>query len=125
MSLYEKYHENTLDIIQENPYRLIYDIEGFGFKKTDELAMKLGFKIDNIERLKALLIFTMMNLSNQFGLTYLTKEQLLSSSYRYGLENSNINKKEQGASPYSFVVFLDWLVLATGLISTFSLSMYK
>ena len=91
MSLYEKYHENTLDIIQENPYRLIYDIEGFGFKKTDELAMKLGFKIDNIERLKALLIFTMMNLSNQFGLTYLTKEQLLSSSYRYGLENSNIN----------------------------------
>ena len=88
MTLYEKYQENTLSIIQENPYRLIYDIEGFGFKKTDELAMKLGFKIDYIERLKALLVFTMLNLSNQFGLTYLTKEQLLQSSYRYGLENS-------------------------------------
>ncbi len=90
MSLYDKYHENTLEIIQENPYRLIYDIEGFGFKKTDELAMKLGFEIDHLERLKALLVFTLINLSNQYGLTFLTLEQLLQSSYRYGLENTQL-----------------------------------
>jgi exodeoxyribonuclease V alpha subunit len=64
MELYEKYHENTLEIIEENPYRLIYDLDGVGFKKADELAMKLEFPLDHSERLKALLVYTMRNVCN-------------------------------------------------------------
>ena len=56
MKLYDKYHYETLDIIEKNPYQLIYDLDGFGFKKADELAMKIGFSVDNVERLKALLV---------------------------------------------------------------------
>lgn len=91
MKLYEKYHYETLDIIEKNPYQLIYDLEGIGFKKADELAMKLGFSVDNIERLKALLVFTMNNVCNQYGLTYLTSNQLLVSAYNYALTETNIN----------------------------------
>lgn len=90
MKLYEKYQFETLEIIENNPYQLIYDLEGVGFKKADELAMKLGFSLDHKERLKALLVFTMTNLCNQYGLTYLTAEQLITSAYNYALTETNI-----------------------------------
>ena len=90
MKLYEKYQYETLDIIEANPYRLIYDLEGFGFKKADELAMKLGFSLNDKERLKALLVFTMNNVCNQYGLTYLTSNQLITTAYNYALTETNI-----------------------------------
>lgn len=90
MELYEKYHENTLEIIEENPYRLIYDLDGVGFKKADELAMKLEFPLDHSERLKALLVYTMRNVCNQYGLTYLNVNQLLTAAYNYALTETNI-----------------------------------
>ena len=34
--LFEKYREKTLDVIHENPYQLVYDIEGFGFERADQ-----------------------------------------------------------------------------------------
>ena len=91
MKLYDKYQYETLDIIENNPYKLIYDLEGFGFKKADELAMKLGFSVDNIERLKALLVFTMNNVCNQYGLTYMLVEQLTVTAYNYALTETNID----------------------------------
>ena len=91
MKLYEKYQYETLDIIEKNPYQLIYDLEGVGFKKADDLAMKLGFKEDNKERLKALLIFTMNNVCNQYGLTYMTSNQLVTTAYNYALTKTNIS----------------------------------
>ena len=90
MKLYEKYQYETLDVIESNPYRLIYDLEGVGFKKADELAMKLGFSVDHKERLKALLVFTMNNVCNQFGLTYMTSNQLITSAYNFALGETNI-----------------------------------
>ena len=90
MKLYEKYQYETLDFIEKNPYQLIYDLEGFGFKKADELAMKLGFSVDNKERLKALLVFTMNNISNQYGLTYMNSNQLVTTAYNYALTDTNI-----------------------------------
>ena len=91
MELYEKYREETLDIIEENPYRLIYDLEGIGFKKADELAMKLNFPLDHKERLKALLVFTMRNICAQYGLTYLNTNQLITTAYNYALAKTNIS----------------------------------
>ena len=91
MKLYEKYSYETLDVIESNPYQLIYELEGIGFKKADELAMKLGFSVDHKERLKALLVYTMNNVCNQYGLTYLTSNQLITTAYNYALTETNIN----------------------------------
>lgn len=91
LKLYEKYHDKTLTVIKENPYQLIYDLDGFGFKKADDLAFKLGFMPNNIERLKALLIFTLLQTAQSYGLTYLTVEQLFNSSYQFGLKNTNLD----------------------------------
>ena len=37
-SIYQTYQEETLSVIQENPYQLVEDIEGVGFKRADNIA---------------------------------------------------------------------------------------
>lgn len=91
MEMYEKYQDKTLMIIEENPYRLIYDLEGVGFKKADDLALKLNFPLDHKERLKALLVYSMRNVTSMNGLTYLDINQLIQASYNYALTNTNVS----------------------------------
>ena len=41
----------------KNPYRLIDEVEGIGFKRADEIAFKLGFSEDNPLRIEAAILF--------------------------------------------------------------------
>ena len=43
-SIYQTYQEETLSVIQENPYQLVEDIEGVGFKRADNIAEKSAFR---------------------------------------------------------------------------------
>ena len=81
--IYEKYQGDTLDIISNHPYQLIYDFEGVGFIRADDLAMKVGISLDNEERIMAALIYSFMNVSQNYGLTYLTEAQLISTTSRF------------------------------------------
>jgi exodeoxyribonuclease V alpha subunit len=78
--LYEVYGDAAANRVEENPYRLIYDIEGYGFKKADALALSLGFKENDMLRIKSALIYTLTYVCYQQGFTYLTKEQLINST---------------------------------------------
>ncbi len=51
--IYKTYGNSALDIIKNNPYRLVEDIWGIGFKSADSIALKMGLKPDSIERIKA------------------------------------------------------------------------
>ena len=42
--------ELAIDVVKENPYALIRDIRGIGFKKADEIAMQMGIPSDDIRR---------------------------------------------------------------------------
>lgn len=42
MKLYRTYGSQTIKIVEEDPYRLIDDVFGIGFKKADEIAGKIG-----------------------------------------------------------------------------------
>ncbi len=42
MRIYQSYKEQTLEIIQKNPYQLVEDVEGVGFGRADELGHQLG-----------------------------------------------------------------------------------
>ncbi len=78
--LYEVYQDKAANIIEENPYCLIYEVEGFGFKKCDALALNLGYKENDIKRIKAAILYTLSYVCYQQGFTFLTLEQLLNSS---------------------------------------------
>ena len=71
MTIYNKYKSNTLNIINENIYRLIEDIKDFNFKKIDTIALKQEYKRDDKRRVNAAIITTMEELCNTIGHCYL------------------------------------------------------
>ncbi|MDE7100904.1 MAG: hypothetical protein K2O05_03520, partial [Anaeroplasmataceae bacterium] len=75
--LYEVYGNESAIRIEENPYCLIYDVEGYGFKKADSLALRLGIKENDKLRIKEALKYTLNAVCYQQGYTFLTKEQLI------------------------------------------------
>jgi len=53
MRIYQTYREEAVNLLTENPYRLIEEIEGVGFQKADELGKNLGITGDHPSRIKA------------------------------------------------------------------------
>lgn len=86
-TIYQTYKEKTLEIIQENPYQLVNDIENIGFKKADQIAEELGFAADSSGRIQAGILQSINDLCQQDGDTYATAEPLLEASLRL-LESS-------------------------------------
>lgn len=76
MKLLKKYEYQTLEKLEENPYRLIEEVEGIGFIKADEIAAKLGIEKDDPKRVKAAIFYVLNNISYQSGDIYLDKESL-------------------------------------------------
>lgn len=79
--LYEVYGNEAASRIEENPYCLIYDVDGFGFKRSDDLAISLGFKENDNLRLKEAIKYTLNAVCYQQGYSFLTSKQLINSSY--------------------------------------------
>ena len=71
--IYQEYGPRMYGIIKENPYRLADDIPGVGFKMADEIAQKVGIFTDSDYRIKAGILYTLLQESGQ-GNTYLPKE---------------------------------------------------
>lgn len=66
-----EYGENAPDRIRENPYRLIYDIEGVGFQSADKIAMEIGFDTQHPHRIRARIVSLVMDLCMRTGDTYI------------------------------------------------------
>jgi exodeoxyribonuclease V alpha subunit len=77
MRIYQAYKEQTLDIIQKNPYQLVEDIEGIGFGRADELGFQLGITGNHPDRIKAGCLYTLEMESMQNGHVYVHARELL------------------------------------------------
>jgi len=51
--IYKTYGDQSIPLIQENPYRLAQDIFGIGFLTADAIAQKMGMEKDSLLRAKA------------------------------------------------------------------------
>lgn len=65
MKVYEKYGDEARDKISKNPYRLIVDFEGFGFKLADAVARDVGVTFDDNTRLDAAITHVLAEGSKQ------------------------------------------------------------
>ena len=81
--LYDEYGINTLAIIKNNPYCLIYDVEGFGFKKADNLALNLGIEKDNPNRIKEAILYCLNELCYKDGNVFIYINDLLKEVNNY------------------------------------------
>ncbi|MGM8214205.1 SF1B family DNA helicase RecD2 [Bacillaceae bacterium W0354] len=51
--IYDAFQEETIKQIKENPYALVFKIDGFGFQRADEIAQSIGIEKDHPERVQA------------------------------------------------------------------------
>lgn len=70
------YHKEALNIIKKNPYKMVVDIDGIGFKTADKLASILGFEKNHPYRLKAGIIYLMNEYAMSTGNTYILIDEL-------------------------------------------------
>lgn len=76
------YEDKVIEVIKENPYRMVFDIDGIGFKTADKLAKNLGFLEDHPYRLKAAIISVMNDITMSSGNSFTTRQEILKFMYR-------------------------------------------
>jgi len=53
MKIYQAYGNDAIEVINNNPYQLIQDVEGIGFQRADEIGKRLGLSGGHPERIQA------------------------------------------------------------------------
>ncbi|MQS74930.1 ATP-dependent RecD-like DNA helicase [Companilactobacillus halodurans] len=75
--IYQKYGVQTMEKINDDPYQLVIDVKGVGFKRADELAKRLGITGDDPRRIKGAMIQMVSSLINETGDTYVDGNELI------------------------------------------------
>ena len=75
----EAYGDSAVQKVKSNPYRLIGDIDGFGFKRADEMAMAAGIPKDSESRTRAGITYT-LDVASDLGDCFLLRDQLTKSA---------------------------------------------
>lgn len=77
--IYELYEEKTIEVLEDNPYRLIEDMDGVGFTTADGIAMDLGVDENSRERVEAAIRHTLREKAGSEGHVYLPYEEVAGS----------------------------------------------
>lgn len=102
------YEDQAISIIKENPYKLVMDIDGIGFKTADKLAMSLGFDEMNPNRIKAAIVSVVLSIAMQSGNTYTTKvEVFMKLSKEFGFSDENLFETYLNELEMERLIFLD------------------
>lgn len=80
LKIYEIYGNKTIDIVKNNPYRLVEDVNGIGFSTADKIAQSIGIPKNSEYRVRAGLVHTLNNAVEKTGNTFLPKAMLFAQS---------------------------------------------
>lgn len=69
--------ELLVEKVKKNPYILV-EVDGFGFKRVDEIALNSGVKKDSSYRLEAAIKYVLSEAANSEGHTWITLKSLMS-----------------------------------------------
>lgn len=79
MKLYKTYQSKTVQVLLDNPYQIIQDVRGIGFKIADQIAGQLGFDPENPKRILAGITFCLQQCYSR-GNTYMREQELIQSA---------------------------------------------
>lgn len=79
----------VIKAVKENPYQLVYDMEGIGFKTADDIALRGGLDPKSVERVKAYITYFLRQQAYEDGNSYVTAGELLTEIHSFfgGKEN--------------------------------------
>lgn len=76
--IYHVYKDESIEVLKKDPYQYVFDVEGFGFQKADEIAAINGLSLTHPNRIGAGCIFVMQK-SLQDGHVYLPLEECITN----------------------------------------------
>ncbi|HCS75382.1 MAG TPA: ATP-dependent RecD-like DNA helicase [Clostridiales bacterium] len=79
VKIYKAYGNDSIKVVQENPYQLADDIWGIGFRTADKIAQNLGFDPQSYERIRSGIFYVLNQLSNE-GHCFAYRDQLIEES---------------------------------------------
>lgn len=93
--IFKLYGNRSIGVITENPYRLVEDIWGVGFKMADDLALKLGLERVSVNRAQAGVLHALSE-AMDLGNTVVERDDLIEKSRELlGFEEAQDNLIEQ------------------------------
>lgn len=79
-AIYQKYQQQTLQILKTNPYQMVIDIDGVSFARIDRLAAQQGIDALDARRIQAGVIAAINQATFESGDTYMQVEALLQAT---------------------------------------------
>lgn len=76
MLIYNKYRARSLEVIDDNIYTIISDIDKFSFKRVDYIALNNNIAREDLNRVKAAIVYIMEEVSNSYGHSYYYLEEI-------------------------------------------------
>lgn len=105
MKLEAAYGKEAVEVVKENPYQMIEDIDGIGFATADKVAMELSFEMDHPYRIKAAILAAVLDICMANGDTYVVETQILRElKKRYGMDQIEL-------SPFLSDLYTDRLLI--------------
>lgn len=84
--IYQQYGNEVYQVIKENPYRMVEDIQGVGFKIADTIASHAGIRVDSDYRIRCGIIYELYQQTAE-GNCYYPRELLMDKTAQLlGLE---------------------------------------
>lgn len=71
MKIYKLYGVLSESIVRTNPYRMVGEVEGIGFRTADIIATSMGIEHENPNRIKAAIRYVLDEIASRSGHTYL------------------------------------------------------
>lgn len=91
IKIFNIYKDKTIEVVKNNPYQLVEDIDGIGFTTADKIAVKVGIDLYGENRIKAGLIYTLKTASEREGHTFVPQTELIQNC----IEILNFSTNEQ------------------------------
>ena len=80
MKIHKRFGAKSVELVKQNPYILCEEIDGIGFEKADDMARKLGFSNEGLDRIASGITYLMKYKISQNGHVCLPENELISNA---------------------------------------------
>lgn len=77
LRIYSQYKESAAEVLRANPYQLVEDVRGVGFKTADDIARSMGVEPNSPMRVQAGILHALKSASAMEGHVYLPRGELV------------------------------------------------
>ena len=93
LRIYKAYEAATRRVIEQNPYKLVDDVDGIGFITADKIAKLTGVPADSKFRISAAVVYLLKDAMDKNGHTYLPLTELVNETDKLlAIDNENVEQ---------------------------------